>query len=146
MRISLSKLCRLTGKSYRTIRAKLETLPPVEIGKSGAHLHESTQALPMIYGIGTGDDRLDGSAEKARLDQARRVHQELVNRELEKSLISREAVNQELFELGRRVRDSLLTIPDRVSPSLAVEVNPVRVHEILLTEITTALKDLTNGH
>ena len=49
------------------------------------------------------------------------------------------------FNRARVVRDALLNIPERLAAMLASEGDELRVHQILVTEIRTALEELTDG-
>lgn len=48
-------------------------------------------------------------------------------------------VKREAFEQGRRLRDSLINIPDRLSHELAAETDPARVHMTISNAIREAL-------
>jgi phage terminase Nu1 subunit (DNA packaging protein) len=63
-------------------------------------------------------------------------------------LVDKEDVEKEAFVIARRVRDALLSIPDRVSAELAAEQNQFKIHARLTEEIRKSLislKDLLNG-
>ena len=49
------------------------------------------------------------------------------------------------FNRARVVRDALLNIPERLAAMLAAEGDARRVHQILATEIRSALNELTDG-
>ena len=65
MLLSINKLSELTGRDRRTIKKQLEDLHFVD-GEKGAHLYESTEALPMIYRV----DKLESARAKQALSQA----------------------------------------------------------------------------
>jgi hypothetical protein len=54
-------------------------------------------------------------------------------------------VKQEAYTLYRMVRDSILNIPDRISPIVAAEADTEKVREILTSELTTALEALSTS-
>ena len=56
-----------------------------------------------------------------------------------------EEVKEAAFKRARITRDSLLNIPDRIAPLLAVEQNPQKVHKILSDEIRLALENLAGA-
>ena len=62
---SVNQLAELTGRDRRTIKKQLEDLHFVD-GEKGAHLYESTEALPMIYRV----DKLESARAKQALSQA----------------------------------------------------------------------------
>lgn len=60
-------------------------------------------------------------------------------------LVEVEKVNQHFFKIGRRVRDALLSMPDRLSQELAVETDSHVIHQNMLAEINQVLDELSNG-
>src|SRR5438876_8306098 len=65
MLLSINQLWELTGRDRKTVTKKLETLPFVD-GEKGAHLYESSDALPLIYAV----DNLESARAKQALTQA----------------------------------------------------------------------------
>lgn len=55
------------------------------------------------------------------------------------TLVNAQEVQNEAFKIGRVIRDSLLSIPDRVSAELAAETNQFKLHARLTEEIRKAL-------
>jgi hypothetical protein len=66
MLLSINQLSELTGRE-RHIVAKLLRDLPFKDGERGAHLYQSVEALPVIY----GGDSLDAARAKQALSQAR---------------------------------------------------------------------------
>jgi hypothetical protein len=60
-------------------------------------------------------------------------------------LVGRDEVQVAAFNKFRTFRDGMLNIADRVSAQLASETDPVKVHEILTTEVRKALLEFANG-
>lgn len=60
-------------------------------------------------------------------------------------LVDADQVRAQLFALGRRARDSLLGVPDRLSPILAGHSDPAVIHRLLTEEITRGLAELTSA-
>lgn len=58
-------------------------------------------------------------------------------------LVRRADVEKEVFELARKVRDSVLSCAPRLGPVLAAMVDPVEVEDRLRLELTQALEELT---
>ncbi|MEO5348004.1 MAG: hypothetical protein H7834_16755 [Magnetococcus sp. YQC-9] len=58
-------------------------------------------------------------------------------------LLRADDVEREAFELGRRVRDRLLNIPSRVSPTIAAETDFKVIERLLTQELRTALEELS---
>ena len=59
---------------------------------------------------------------------------------LEGSLIDAKAVKDASFKQARLVRDTLLSVPNRLSPVVANESDEHRVHEIIRDEIVSCLR------
>ena len=49
----------------------------------------------------------------------------------------------QIFALGRRMRDTLLGIPDRLAPVLVGQVDSAAIHRVLSVEITASLSELS---
>jgi hypothetical protein len=65
MLLSINQLWELTGRDRKTITKKLEDRNFVA-GDKGAHLYESSEALPLIYAV----DNLEAARAKQALSQA----------------------------------------------------------------------------
>jgi hypothetical protein len=65
MLLSINQLSELTRRDRRTITKQLQDLRFVD-GEKGAHLYESTEALPLIYRVGN----LEAARAKQALSQA----------------------------------------------------------------------------
>ena len=52
-------------------------------------------------------------------------------------------VRAQIFGLGRRLRDALMGLPDRLAPVLAGETDQAEVHRLLAQEILTSLAELS---
>ncbi len=59
-------------------------------------------------------------------------------------LVEAEAVKKAAFDQARMLRDTLLNIPDRISPVLAAESDQGKITSLLTTEIRQALEGLSN--
>lgn len=57
-------------------------------------------------------------------------------------LVDKNELRLKLAKLHMAVRDSLRTIPDRVTPVIASESDPTKIHALLLKEIGLALEGL----
>src|SRR6266699_3146149 len=75
---SINQLSDLTGRHRHTITKRLLDLPFVD-GEKGAHLYESTEALPLIYAV----DNLEAARAKQALSQAalNAVREEVLRKE-----------------------------------------------------------------
>ncbi len=61
MLLSINQLSQLTGRDRKTVTKQLENLAFID-GEKGAHLYESSEALPLAYAV----DNLEagGTAER----------------------------------------------------------------------------------
>ena len=60
-------------------------------------------------------------------------------------LLKKDAVKKSAFETGRKVRDAILNIPDRVGAELASITDVFIVKEKLSKELIQALEELSGG-
>ncbi len=96
---------------------------------------------------------LDPIDELETYDQARtrkmRYSAELEKLELEElsgRLIDGNKVKKDFYEIGKRIKENLLNIPDRLSAQLVAMNNYNEIYILLREEIENSLKDLsTNG-
>lgn len=72
-----------------------------------------------------------------------KIEKFLKNQELEKNLVNVNDIQKEAFEAARKVRDSFLALPDRISSQL-VKKERTEIHQILTNEINYILESLTN--
>lgn len=147
MKVSYEDLRRWTGKGYQTIKRRLEAAGLESVGYGNgpgkAILWDSKQALIAIYAP-LSDGKLDAVQEKAMLDKERRKTQELINREKEGELIDAQEAEKTFFDLGRRIRDHMMSIPNRLSAQIAPVGDKEEVKKMLTKEIRQALTDFIN--
>lgn len=107
------------------------------IGRSSAALREAD--MPTMKGIpNRSTSRAVREAYMAKLA--------VVQFEKEtNSRVPRAEVEKEAFELARRVRELILSVPDRVSHDLASISDAALVHVKLTTALREALEQLTNA-
>jgi hypothetical protein len=60
-------------------------------------------------------------------------------------LVDADEVKEAFFDLARRTREALLTIPDRISPEIAAESDADKIYDKLTKEIRDALESLNAG-
>jgi len=83
------------------------------------------------------------AAARALKEQANAELVILTLAERKKSLIKIEEVERQGYEMARRIRNSILNIPAKISPSLAAVVDPHEMEVILYRELNQALEDLS---
>lgn len=142
MDVSLSELQRLTGKSYRTIKKKLEGLKPTKTGQPGeAILFDSAQALEKIYSSVAGD-LLNPQQEKAKLDQARRIELERKDREAKGILIDSEEVARIWTTMIVNARTKMMSIGSKLAPVLADVSDKIQIKTEIDKLVVEVLEDL----
>lgn len=57
-------------------------------------------------------------------------------------LLVAEDVKKQAYTIGKKLNDSLISIPERISNIIAVESDPLKVRNILLQEIRLCLNDV----
>jgi hypothetical protein len=58
-------------------------------------------------------------------------------------LVDADEVRAQIFGLGRRLRDALLGLPDRLAPLLVGQADQAVVHRLLTQELMTSLAELS---
>jgi hypothetical protein len=116
MKLSISQIAELTGVHRDIISKRLADLP-FEPGKKGAHLYESTEALPLIYAI----DNL----EAARAQQA--LSQTALNRVREEDLRKRLIPVQMVHDINVEIRDEMMRI---LRAAKGKKLTPDRINEL----------------
>ena len=58
-------------------------------------------------------------------------------------LVDADEVRAQVFALGRRMRDAMLALPDRVAPVLVAQADPADIHRVLSEEIQSCLSELS---
>ena len=89
---------------------------------------------------GSGDLTL--TEERTRLTKAQADKTELELKEKEGELIEVAVVENEAFTAGKKVKDGLSNIPDRISPLLAAESDKNAIYRMLTTEFNQVLEFL----
>ena len=59
-------------------------------------------------------------------------------------MVDKFEVENEAFTVRRRIRDTLLTIPDRIAGIVSAEPDQRKNYDLLMKEITAALEELSN--
>lgn len=60
-------------------------------------------------------------------------------------LVDADEVRAQIFGLGRRLRDALMGLPDRLAPVLAGQTDQAEVHRMLAQEILASLAELSTA-
>ena len=77
---------------------------------------------------------------KARRERAEASLSEMKALEAAGALVSAAGVDEEIYEMGRALRNAMFAVPDRVSSAL-MPGDPAKAHKILTDEIARALRE-----
>jgi hypothetical protein len=141
---NLSELAELTGKSWRTVKRRLNDagVQPIEKGKK-SDIFDSAKALEAIYVVASVESAtLDLQDERARLAkwQADKTEQEVELRA--GRMLDLDAVVGWISDDYAIVKARLTQIPDAVSAALSADIAP-RVSADVRTLIHEALAELS---
>jgi phage terminase Nu1 subunit (DNA packaging protein) len=132
-RIDIAKIISLTGKSYRTVRKRLDDAGVDPVGKDGVSiLFDSATALEAVFagknGDATGDLRLDQERALLAVEQRRKLERE--NNLAEQQIAPVEMLSNALSKVGAKIVAILEALPlemKRMNPRLTG-------HDIMLTK------------
>ena len=101
---------------------------------------------------GFGGSAPSGSVTASGYQTARALHEtyrartaRLEFERLSGMLVPADEVRSQAFTTARRVRDSILALPDRLAPVLAAITDPAEIHRALAAELRQALEELSNA-
>ena len=116
MKLPILKFTELTGVHRDTISKRLADLP-FEAGPKGAHLYESTEALPLIYAV----DNLEAArAEQARSQAAlNKVREEVLRKERIPIQIVLDTMDEIFQAIGATLKNCKELSPARVNELFA---------------------------
>ncbi len=128
--LNMRELSELTGKGFRTIRAALGDLEPLEDRGRGGIFYDSREALPLIYSGGGAADDGDGdlvlARERALLAKAQREKIEMQTAAESGRLVSKAKADLLLKELGLAARRPWEQWPARVDAEMAAALGVPR--------------------
>jgi len=113
---SINELSDLTGRHRHTITKRLLDLPSID-GPKGAHLYESTEALPLIYAC---DNLESARAEQARSQAAlNKVREEVLRKERIPIQIALDTMDEIFQAIGATLKNCKELSPARVNELFA---------------------------
>lgn len=159
--LSLNQYQELTGKSYRTIKKRLERLDPLRTdGKSV--FYQPKEALPLIYseltethasadetgsgegeGFGSGPPHVQLTKQRTRVEKLRADKLQLEIDQLKGNLFGAEKIKSDWEEMTGAFRAKMLGLPARVSLQLAQLKTPAEIENLLRRTINEALSELS---
>jgi phage terminase Nu1 subunit (DNA packaging protein) len=144
--VSNKILSDILGVSGRTVRdladkgvlvkmahGKYEVLPSI-------HAYIKYKINLAIESFSKGDIDYAEARRRKELAQAQLAELDLAEKEGE--LIQVSTVENEAFTAGKKVKDGLSNIPDRISPLLAAESDKNKIYRMLTSEINQVLEFL----
>lgn len=160
MGISFSEFAKRLGVSVSTVsravkRGRLSTLPdgtldwktakrdwernrtrPRNDGSTGARVETDPEVAQLHRKLAVG--RAAREALQAQMLQVKLQH-------ATGELVRAADVKADAFSCGRRTRDAILAVPDRIAPILAATDDAAEVRKLLRAELVTALGELAGG-
>ena len=82
--------------------------------------------------------------ERAKLARENRETASLKNAEMRFSLVRSDEIRRAIFSAARSVRNSMQTIPDRISMPVAGMTDNHDIHELISKELSEVLESLDN--
>lgn len=142
--ISGNRLAELTGRSWRTVKRRLEAAGIESRRKGAADLYDSAAALEAIYAPDvTEDGELDAVAERARRDAESADRLALQNAETRGDLARVSVMERELSALFADHRSNALALPSKLAPQL-VGLNADQIRERIEASVYDLLTQLAN--
>ena len=84
----------------------------------------------------------DSHTEKTRLTAAQASIAEMTEMEMRGELVRAGDVRREIYTASRQIRNTMLTMPDRIASKLVTVDDGLVIHEMLEAEITVMLEDV----
>jgi len=84
----------------------------------------------------------DSHTEKTRLTAAQANIAEMTEMEMRGELVRAGDVRREIYTASRQIRNTMLTMPDRIASKLVTVDDGLVIHEMLEAEITVMLEDV----
>ncbi len=145
MEINVSQIAEISGFDRATVRKRLDGLSCRDAGTGGRY-YDSKVAFRQLYLGGSGDEGvLDPTAEKAKLDKARRELAELDYAVKRRELLREESVFRALDAAAIAFKGRLEEIPGRFSSIFAAEGDPRTIESTLMREIHAALNHVIDA-
>ena len=146
MKVSYNQLTELTGKTYRTIKRRLDEsgVDPVD-KKVNTILFESTKALNAIYCDIKNKGELDLQQERAALAKKQSEKLQIQIDEMNGNLLRRDDILEESARCVLAIRSKLLALPSKMTDVVYSVESRVEIHELLKAEIYEALEELAEG-
>ena len=155
--VSRKEYARRRGVSPNAVRYAIETgritlvngkLDPKRADREWRQNTDQSKPRNSVTGrpgAGVGGRRrvpLTYQEARARRERVKAEREELELQIRRGAFLRRVDVERAAFEVGRRVRDQMIALPDKLDATLAASTDPAEVHRILLEEIERACSEL----
>jgi hypothetical protein len=141
--MNLKDLEVITGKTFKTLKKKLENLDPVRVTPKG-NFYDSRQALPLLYEAKHEGD-LDLSHERAKLANAQTEKTIIETEKLKERFVLVEEVRREWESKVLVTRAKLLLLPKKIAFDIKGMTDVHDIEERLEEYIHEALTELSQG-
>ena len=143
-KVSEKNLVLLTGLT----QGRINQMKSNEIWQVEMSLDEASHAIVKWLGRRAAghvsEDGLDLVQERAKLARENRETASLKNAEMRFSLVRSDEIRRAIFSAARSVRNSMQTIPDRISMPVAGMTDNHDIHELISKELSDVLESLDN--
>tara|TARA_R110002012_G_scaffold8988_4_gene41338 strand:- start:206 stop:706 length:501 start_codon:yes stop_codon:yes gene_type:complete len=143
-KVSEKNLVLLTGLT----QGRINQMKTNQIWQIEMNLEDAAHAIVKWLGRRAAghvsEDGLDLVQERAKLARENRETASLKNAEMRFSLVRSDEIRRAIFSAARSVRNSVQTIPDRISLPIAGMSDHHDIHKLIDEEVSQVLGDLDN--
>ena len=143
---TISRLSVELGITRRTVAKRIKDVTPA--GENGrGKFYRMADVIPAIYQLNNGQDgALDSRQEKAKLDRARRIHEEIKIEQLRGELVSLKQVEAESARNAILIRNRIMGLSNRLATMLETAGSYGERFAIIDAEIRLALEALADTY
>jgi phage terminase Nu1 subunit (DNA packaging protein) len=142
-RVSGLELADLTGKSWRTVKKRLQEAGINPLAREGTRdIYPSDVALATIFADPQRKDDLDLTAERARLASAQANKTELEVAELKGEMVRRDEITAHWSAMVAAMRAKLLSLPSKMATRVAGPGKAKEVEALLREQVHQALEEI----
>lgn len=142
MKINIDKVVDLTGSTRRTVLKRCLDVQKFK-GTGREQLMESTECLPVMFGIGKPSDKKSLETERTRLASAQAEKTELEVEVIKANLIPAEHVEEVVNNMVASFRAKVLSIPTKAAHAVITLADPAQAEATLREYIYEALQELS---
>ena len=143
MLINIDRIADLCGSTRRTVIKRLKDLPRQK-GDGRSINYESTDALPIMFGMGKPSDKSTLEKQRTRLASAQAEKIELELEVIKGDLIPAEQVRSVVDSMVSAFRSRMLSLPIKAAPVVVTMADALEAEKILRDHVYEALNELSN--